>query len=383
MGIPIAETLAFRGEALGEAVKKPFSIAMLMFGLVGCGTEGDEGEVSNVEQDVSRAARFAPSGSDLDFVGLYRLKNQATNECLRHDLSFGQCGTGQEETPDKVSVYRGIDGRYLVCSPVPPTLVAQKVCTNWELESGSPDFSFDFLQFELQGGNIQDGAATGDVVEVCSAEAQAMTFQLKCLGASVYASGDAYGDLTVNQVCDRGNNKRACVSSHVLSVKNPGQTRFYRSIGNIRADATTVPGEYLLRAAESDKPQYPWYRRDTGGFLSKGDNESANNYRWVPLYIPDPDAPEAKRIDSPTPAPKTASCSITATKTASRVDLNWSSANAVACLLTIDGKPQKAASKCTNKLSLFNIADGPSHVAKVFVAGATGTRSCTVRFTEP
>lgn len=358
-------------------------MAMLMLGVVGCGGSTNEEGITEVEQGVSRAALFAPAGSDLDFVGLYRLKNQATNQCIKHDLSFGPCGTGQDETPDKVAVYRGVDGKYSVCAPTPPTLITQNVCTNWELESGSPDWSFDFIQFELNGGNIQDGAPTGDVFEVCTAEAQAMSFALKCLGSSTHAAGDAYGDLNNNSVCDRGDNKRVCVSTQVLSIKKPGETRFYRSNGNIRADATAVPGEYLLRSAETDKPQYPWYRHNTGGYLDNGDNKSANNYRWVPLYIPDPDAPLAKRIDSPATAPKTASCTMTATKTSTRVDLNWSSTNAIACLLTIDGKPQKSTSKCTNTLSLTSIAGGPSHVAKLFVGGPTGTKSCQVSFTEP
>lgn len=347
-----------------------------------CGHETEDEEVSSHTEPL-RAIQFAPAGSGIDFVGLYRLRNNDGNECLNHNLSFGPCGTGTD-TNDQVAVYKGSNGSYLVCEPVPPVLTTQKQCFSVELVSTTADWGFDFIQFELNGGNIRDGAATGDVVEVCVAEKEQLVFQAKCMGSSTYASSDA-----VN--CDRSNNKAVCISSHAISVKPAGSTVFAPAPGNIGAFGTLgtgVSNEFNLKATETNNPEFGWYRRDTGSngrdptdFLSQGRDEGHVNYRWSPIKVPLADLPLAKKM-TPTAdtKPVDATCNLSARARSGGVTLSWSSTNAVACWLAIDGEIRPASSTCSGRLNVRSLPGGPGHVAKVFVEGPSGTKSCSASF---
>lgn len=356
-----------------------------------CAHQTEEEEVSSHSEALS-AIQFAPTGSGIDFVGLYRLRNNDGNECLKHDLRFGPCGTSDADTTDQVAVYRGGDGNYRVCEPVPPILVTQKECYSVDYISTTPDWGFDFIEFKINGGNIKEGAATGGVVEFCVAERDVFVFQAKCIGTSTHASADAIN-------CSdsmRSNNQGVCISSHVISVKPAGGTVFLATRGNIGAYATLgtgVSNEFNLKLLEADHAEFAWYRRDTGkdgvdptDFLSTGRDEGHVNYRWSPLKVPLADLPLAKKITPSSDArPTDATCSLSAQSGAGGVTLSWRSTNAMACWLAIDGDIRPASSTCLGSLNVKSLPGGPAHVAKVFVEGPSGTKACSASFnlTEP
>lgn len=356
---------------------------LIVMGLViaGCGPGLDEdgaAETTKPTVEVGRSAllsdRFVPAGSNLNFIGLYRLQNRLKNYCLQHDMTFAPCTTAVNETKDQFAIYQGADNNYQACLPQPPTFVPYSHCIDWEYSDGTPDWFFNYPSWELQGGNVMavagpDGSYTCANPDYYSNPAYVAT----CIQTDYTSVESAKQTPTMTPI--------------PLSSQIPGTTGFTREHGDIYATATAA-NEFTMEREPGRWSERPMLRHDVNGdVMTFGAKKAAEpNRTWSPLRVPD-DIPAAqkKQFKTSTAVVRTVpTCTIEAKSQIGGAVVSWTSAQKpLTCLLTIDGVRQGKLADCNNTGKILTGKAAGVHNAKLYVGGPFGTGSCTAWFTVP
>ncbi|MGE0549058.1 MAG: hypothetical protein AB7O24_16425 [Kofleriaceae bacterium] len=218
--------------------------------------------LGEIEQSIT-AAQFVPSGSNLNFIGIYRMKIRDTGNCMNQSGLFLPCKTNDADLSDQFAIYQGADANYHLCVPSPPRRVSREYCTEWDYDEGV-------------GGNVWPYCVESAIGEV---------YESTCM-APATTSSSVVGAVRTE-----------------LSVKDQGMTAFVRANAEVIAMATSTPNEFVLksRVRNSAGTEKRIYFRDVNtnaiGLSKSSNSDNAKlNRHFVPLRVSSYDGPQKKIV---------------------------------------------------------------------------------------